>query len=289
MIGSTDWELFEPYCGSGALTLHLLGASRAIVPYQGSKWRLRKTLERVVRDLGFEGRPSRIRITDPGPWSTTLPVVLSAAERAALGRRLEEFAEQDPGELYDEFKGLPVPANRVEFAAQHLFLQRLAFSGKAVGCRDGRWKPPGFNRTSAYGVEATERFGEIRPMIPSLARMIRDLEIGEAEVVAEKSCARIPEVLDRPTLGYLDPPYPESTDYPDGSCSEDEIRGMARGLAEAGAVVVISCGRRPVQIPGWREERIDEGRRDESPFRGKQPEWITIGPPEKVTQIASAR
>jgi hypothetical protein len=278
VIPRAMYTLVETCAGSAALTLHLLGARRPLLPYQGTKWRFRHSLAEHARALGFEGPPERVVLTDPGPWGRTLGVVLDTAQREALIEALEANAVRDPREVYDETHGAPVPTDAVAFAAEFLFLQRLSFSGKAVGTRDGRWCSPGFNPSSAYGLPGTERFGEVKPMLPSLIRVLRSYDLAPAAVSVRPEPAAPPDAPCRATLVYLDPPYVDSTAYPDGQMTRDEVVALASAWREAGAAVMVS-EQQGLDLPGWERAQLYAGRDDTSPFRGKQPEWVTFAGP----------
>lgn len=62
---ASGWTLVEPCCGTAALSLHLLGATRQLVPRQGSKWAFRRILEERIASVAL-GRPGR-RPPAPGP------------------------------------------------------------------------------------------------------------------------------------------------------------------------------------------------------------------------------
>lgn len=274
------YTLIETCCGSAALTLHLLGARRPLLPYQGSKWRFRHGLAGRLAELGFAGPPAEARLYDPSPWGRTMAVVRSSAPRTALIARLRAFAAEDAQTAYLRTHGAPAATDDATFAAEFLFLQRLAFSGKAVGLRDGRWTSPGFNTSSAYGLPGTDRFGAVKPMIPSLVRVLEGYD-RLAEVPGESRSAAAPlpaGPVDRPTVVYVDPPYAGSTRYPNGDLARAEVEALASAWRDAGATVLVSESE---PLPGlvragWSAERLYAGRDDTSPFRGKQPEWVTF-------------
>lgn len=169
------FHLVELCCGSAALSMHLLGAKRAIVPYHGSKWRLRKKLSALLAENGFTELGS-FHLNDIGPWGRTWPALLSRSQLTMTANILRTYVLGDARSVYKTLQGYPVPTDAPEYhAAQHLLLQRLSVNGKAVGTRDGRWMSPDFNRTSAYGCEATDRFGAIRPMLPYLIEILENL------------------------------------------------------------------------------------------------------------------
>jgi site-specific DNA-adenine methylase len=200
---------------------------------------------------------------------------------------LEGLAACDPGEVFRRLQGAPVPDLAPAFAAEFLFLQRLSFSGKAVGTRRGRWASPGFNQTSAYGVAATARFGEVKPMIPSMVKVLkhyhRDLQDVDVDVRCEPAGAPRRNLHSK-TLVYLDPPYAESTSYPDGQMSRPEVVALAQAWRDCGASVMVS-EQHSLDLPGWARGLLSTGRDDTSPFRGKQQEWITYA---EARQLAVA-
>jgi hypothetical protein len=269
-----SYTLVEPCAGSAAFTLHLLGASRSLLPYQGSKWRFRHSLQAQAEALGFRGPPARVVLTDPGPWGQALRVVLDPVLRGELVDELRTFVRDDPRVVYERLHGSPISKEPVLFTAEFLFLQRLAFSGKAVGCQSGRWMSPGFNVSSAYGIPATERFGEVKPMVPSLIAVLGSYQLHPAEVEVRQEPAGPPADPQPHTLVYLDPPYVGSTSYPDGALTREAVVTLASAWREAGAAVMVS-EQHGVPLPSWRREQLYAGRQDTSPFRGKQPEWLT--------------
>ena len=287
LTSNRDYTLIELCCGGAALTLHLCGARRSLVPYQGGKWRFRETLATLMRDAGYDGVPRRVELYDPGPWGIAAGAVIRSSTRAGLIDRLDLLSRLDARTVFDVLQGHRVPEDPVEFAAQFLFLQRLSYSGKAVGVRDHIWRSPGFNSSSAYGVAGTERFGDVNPMIPSLVKTLRSysglveperLECRQSGAVAP--LARCAE----PTIVYLDPPYSGSTAYPDAELDRAGVVALARAWHEAGALVMISEGEAIEELveEGWHKRNIYVGRQDTSPFRGKQEEWVTLSPGWKV-------
>lgn len=279
---SVTWTIRELCAGSAALSLHLLEAPSALLPYQGSKWRNRRELELVGRELGFSGRPTDVVLSDPGPWGATWGPLSTPKGVRLVASYLEALVGLDPREVYDQLQGARCPDDQVAYAAQYLYLQRLAFSGKAVGRRHGHWASAGFSRTCAYGVVGTEDFGQVKPQLPNLIRRLRKLadHLASLEpyprVVAVQGPAPMPAgEVHRPTLVYLDPPYQGTTTYPDGHLTREGVLELALAWRAAGAAVVASEGE-PLPLPGWTHRRIDKGRDNRSPFKGQQEEWLTF-------------
>lgn len=275
-----SYTLVEPCCGSAALTMHLLGAKKPLMPYQGTKWRYRFALAELVEEMGFEGPPSRVWLMDAGFWGTAMGFILDPEVREVLIEELKELAERDPREVFDELQGSRMHPPKKGNVANFLFLQRLAFSGKAVGTANGRWVSPGFNKSSAYGLEKTEKFGAVSPMIPSLIRTLEGLELAEVEFESLRLPAspKYASDNDGPTVVYIDPTYRDTTGYPDGHITRYEVMELAMAHWESGAGVIIS-EQEPISELRWMTKRLYRGRKDDSPFRGKQEEWVTYMEP----------
>jgi len=279
----TSYQLVETCCGSAALSLHLLGARRPLLPYQGGKWRYRHSLDDLVRQLGFHGLPEKLTLWDPGPWGTTMGVVLSPSSRRDVAQGLRALSEIDARTVFERLQGKRIPTDEIAFATEYLYLQRLSFSGKAVGIRDSCWSSPGFNVSSAYGLPGTERFGAVHPMIPSLIRVLEgyDTSLGtQAQITCKRTSAHAPASEVSRTLVYGDPPYRETTAYPNGALPRERVVALARDWHSAGAHVIVSEAE-PIHAlveAGWETAQLYAGRQDSSPFRGKQAEWVTFTP-----------
>lgn len=292
-----SWSLVETCAGSAALTVHLLGSQHALLPYQGSKWKVRNALERLLQDSGLKGPPSTVWLNDPGPFGRTWSAMVADPETVAV--LVEDMDSRDPRELYAELHGalvpLPEPALDATFAAQHLFLQRLSHSGKAVAVRDGRWVSPGFNSTSAYGTEGTDKFGPVRPVLPHLCRTIR--LVGEAlrgaRVVSTSHDVRsfwhgrhertpFHELLDGgdPVAFLVDPPYRGTPGY--GSGDSKLERGDVVRLSEQLLLaeperpsLVLVCEAEPVEIRGALIRELKESTEGGTPLRPARREVAT--------------
>lgn len=275
-----SWSYVEPCCGSASIALALLGARRPLVPYQGSKWRFRDRLMARFVAAGVVGAPSSVTLWDAGPWGEVAPLLLRSEARARVIERLGALAVDDARAVYERLNYAPVAGDPHDRAAEFLFLQRLSYSGKAVGTRAGRWVSPGFNTSSAYGLPGTDRFGPVKPMIPSLLGVLTGYarSLAPALVDGGRRSAAGPEgPTAQRTIVYIDPPYVRSTAYPDGALSRDEVVGLASRWRDAGASVFVSEGEPVAALAdrGWSTGLLDDGRADTSPFRGKQQEWLT--------------
>jgi site-specific DNA-adenine methylase len=113
-------------------------------------------------------------------------------------------------------------------------------------------------------------------MIPSLIKVLDEYsrQLAHARVEARNEPAAPPRAGCQRTLVYLDPPYLGSTCYPDGRLDRDDVVALAEAWRSAGAAVMIS-EQHGLTLQGWRRERVNGGRTDPSPFRGKQAEWLT--------------
>lgn len=271
-----SYTIYEKCAGSAALTFHLLGSKKSIMPYQGTKWRYRHLITKLLSELGFHGPPSKVYLTDPGPWGRALGIILDKDKRQQLIAKLESWVSLDPYDVYLDLNRLFIPIGDIEFTAEFLFLQRLAFSGKGVGITKGCWNSPGFNKTSAYGKPVDKNFGEIKPMVPALIKVLKHYDLVPAEIISTQAHAGLP-LLPLPlekTIVYIDPPYVNSTKYPNGTMSRDEVIELAIAWHTAGATVMIS-EQEAIAIPGWNHILLDTSSKNNSSFHSKREEWIT--------------
>ena len=269
------WRIIEPFAGTGAVTAGLMGAPASLVPYQGSKWKYRKAIADVFMSCGFWGVPSSATLIDAGPWGSTRSAVWGHAADVALSvERID--ASGTPEDVYARLSGASAPDDPIEFAAEHLWLQRLSFSGKAIGLRDGKWRAHGLNITSAHGVPASLSFGEVKPLVPALVRALRVLPQGR--VVG--ACADASSAIDEAGAGdvvYMDPPYAGTTGYSQGM-SRDEVLSLASDAADTGARVVVSEAE-PLPLAGWAHVQLQtRTQRMHAKSRKVATEWLTVSP-----------
>lgn len=284
-----SYHLIELCCGSAALTVHLLGGRRSLLPYQGSKWRYRRELEAILDELGFKGPPGAVSLMDAGPWGAAWGALASPVGRPRVVKVLRELDEQDPHTVY---KFLTSSAARQPwqvggwvYAAEFLFLQRLAFGGKAVSTNsEGLWRSPGFNKTSAYGTPATERFGAIRPMVRSLIEAVEALPAwpvdraaaqGDARLVSFSGLVRSPRGL--PQVVYIDPDYQGTTKYPGCTLPRRDVVRLALDAQANGCAVLVSEAE-PVEelvARGWKKQRLGIPKCGASPQQTIRQEWVT--------------
>ncbi len=280
-----DFHLVELCCGSAALTLHLLGAKRQVVPYQGSKWKFRKDLTGLLERMGHT-RMARVTLNDIGPWGRTWKSLSHPMGLAITKAKLEAYAERDPREVYTQLQGRPLEGSA---AAEHLFLQRLSFNGKAVGTvtveGEGHWKSPGFNGTSAYGKEGTGTFGAIKPMIPSLIKVLTQMQkLSWPDTTVSQLDARqvhLPQGR-LPVVAYIDPPYVGTTYYPNGGLDRAAVVELAIRWAEAGATVIVSEREQVHELfdHGFGSWMMRIPPRDAKPFQSKDAEVVTFRSPD---------
>ena len=280
MTTNKSWTLIEPCAGSFAFTLHMLGAKQALLPYQGSKWKYRAWLQYVAKWLGYDGVPTQVILTDPGPWGVVSGAVLNYKNDVI--EALKEFQDQDPKTVYDSLIRQKIELEyEVDVAAQFLFLQRVSFSGKSVGFRklgdELFWSVPGFNPTSAYGKEKTDKFGAIKPMIPALLKVLESYNLSSTVVSSGVQTASVHEFISQPTLVYIDPPYKGQTGYPNGTLSREEVIDLALGWKKIGASVMVSEAEPIEELVslGWETQKLRAERKTKNPFQTKKNEFVT--------------
>lgn len=269
------YRLIEGCAGTAALTLHLCGFTKPLLAYQGSKWRYRKELEEILIQNSFSGPPSSVELYDVGPWCSVIETLVK--NKSDVVSLLKEYLEIDPKKLFDLLQNKNTPTNEVGFAAEFLFLQRLAYSGKAVGSSSGKWKSPGFNITSAYGLAATDKFGKINPVLPSLIKIIEESDFSTIPLTPHGSVPKSGVKIQRTAI-YLDPPYQGTTKYPDGFLKRDDLVKIALGWNDAGAFVMVSEAKPISELTdlGWQSICISAIKKNKSPFKSKKEEYVTI-------------
>lgn len=277
MIG--DFEIDETCCGSAGLTLRLLGAEDPILSYQGGKWKYSRSLQSLLCHLGHV-RATKVRLNDIGPWGTTWAALSHPVGLRLVIEELERRASEDPRQVYDSLQGSPVSATNAAFA--HLFLQRLSIKGKAVGTvlvqEEEHWRSPGFSTSSAYGKEATDKFGKINPMILSMISTLEHFsKIVWPEVRVTRRDARDLEfdLTPLPRVVYIDPNYRGTTPYPNGGLSRGEVVDLALRACRTSTVLV---SEREVIEPlldhGFSHRVLREAPIDRKPFQSKDPEIV---------------
>lgn len=286
-----SYTLIELCCGTAALAVHAAGVfKRPLVPYQGSKWRVRKHLCDLLASSGYT-QPNRVVLMDVGPWGRAWQGLLDPSTRVEVLQHLRGLVEREPSEVYRELETQAVPEDLDKFTASFLWLQRMAIWGKAVGTRGPRWSLPGFNKTSAYGVAATERFGEVHPMGPSLVRTLEGFawERTDGWEAHHASCSDLLFPVTGPTVVYLDPPYAGTTVYPDGDLSRMQVCKLAEHYKSQGAFVIVSEGTPVVELEGWQSRCLVGSTSQDMNFRAKSQEWITfsdsLGTPDLLSLL----
>jgi len=295
------FALVELCAGSAALTLHLLGMRRQLVPYQGSKWKLRKGLGQILQDRDHT-ELSAVFLNDLGPWGCTWQALSDPEQLEWVIAHVRTMDLEKPhirahyDRLHKEPIPIPMQNAMARFAAEHLFLQRLSINGKAVGTslREGRecWNSPGFNGTSAHGTAAKASFGAVKPMIPALIRQLeflRTLTWPKVTISTQQDARTTSTWGDLnvqllagllPCVVLLDPNYIDSTGYPNGTLSREKVIAIARTWERCAATVLI-CEAEPIAelvADGWETRCLREPPADTKPFQSKKAEWVTISP-----------
>lgn len=268
------WHLVELCCGSSALTMYLLGAKRSLVSYQGNKWKHRRWLVGLFEGLGFHGPPSDVLLVDPGPWGRTMEAVLDPAIRAEVVTILDGMIARDPREVWDSLHFAPVPEGLPQFAAEHLFIQRLSFIGKHLAIRERTWRPSGFDAANAYGFpRSASGFGPVPPTGPVLRARLSEMALVEARCQVVNGDARGIEPF--AAAVYIDPPYSGSEGYATGLPRADVV-DMALRWHSAGATVVVSEAEPIAELidVGWQARKLPDAK-----MRGVnviREEWVTF-------------
>lgn len=261
-------QFIEPFCGTAAMSYYLCcDKAKPPLSYQGGKATLAAALAHAM-DEALGGRPAYTGVVlyDANTlWPRTHRALYQ--DRALLCIVLEQLAAGDPREVFDELLASRGPPSCVDgvAAAEFLFLQRVAFGGKAVYHDGDRWRTPGFNKSSAYGCAASGTHGAVKPQVPAMIERIRTLPV---LVQATERRGRAVE--------YLDPPYRGTTGY-GYDLSRAELVARALTGAEAGHAVFVSEAEPLVELvaSGWKATCVREATTTNKPQHCRKAEWLT--------------
>jgi len=268
-------------CGSGAVTLRLIGgpAARPPAPYMGGKRRFAPAILDLLR---LRGRmPDRIIMADAGPWATfwqTAIVDGRAAEIADALRALGRRPEKQGAALFKAIGDEPVPEDPVAFCAVFLALQHGNAMGRPVVIIDGRWRRQGYAHLSRTAREKGS-FGErLRPwrIAPEVLR-VASLPWPPLEVIGGP-LQQAELDLGAGAGAYIDPPYKGTTGYRPAVLGRRDLRSLADRLVVAGVLVGISEGE-PIPWRGWHHADVPDGGAWQARSFGPTSEWLTTSAP----------
>ncbi len=252
--------------GSGAVAM----ASRdCAAPFRlmGGKGRIAKP---ILHHMEIVDRPERIVLIDPGACGRAWQGLIT--HQRAIARRLRVHARhRDHGALWKQIAERPVPTDLREFTIAFLVLQQITWRSKPIGTLDDRWVHDGLDRTMAYGIAGTDRFGAVRPQLLCLPDLVADLDLRgvEAHQMRAEDFEPIPDADT-----YCDPPYLETQPYHDDLPRSAVLELRDRHVA-AGCRFAISEAK---PIPGMRSVLVgrqgkSQGLRDSGPRRE---EWLSL-------------
>jgi hypothetical protein len=127
-----DLHIHESCAGGMALSSYLAGNKTNLMPNWGNKWRYRKDLEAIARqmlpDCSFE--VAFVSGTDPGAWGHAANVLFDARLRGTVLAHLRGMlAQGPPAAWYRDLHGrtLPIQPPLALGIARFLYMQRIAF------------------------------------------------------------------------------------------------------------------------------------------------------------------
>lgn len=229
-------------------------------------------------------------LNDAGPWGTTWSALMGPDRHRTIAE-LVSLARKDPRTVHETLAYACTPDVPWLYAAQHLFLQRTTFSGKAVGDAGGIWRSPGFSKTTGYGTPSTERFGAVKPQVPGLVRRLRAFPWWALHGDTRRGDAGELDIPSGRVLVYLDPPYEQTTGYPGVAMPRGSVVELALSWAATGATVVVSEGGPVPELArsGWYTRCMRPPRgHDRSPFKAKGGEWVTVSREAQPRQVRMA-
>ena len=162
--------VFVELCaGSAAVSMTLLGG-RAPCRYMGGKGRFARL---VLEEM--EVNATDVVLVDPGPWGRVWRALCE--HKPAVCDALDALERLDHGGLFLRLSKEVPPEDDIEFAVAFFVLQQLNWRSKPVMLKKGKWSTSGLDSTMAYGLPGTDKFGEVRPQLPTVARHLRALDL----------------------------------------------------------------------------------------------------------------
>ena len=126
----------EPFAGSAAVALALVGGSACIPPigYMGGK---RRDAPDILGAFGLRvGQGAdHVVLVDAGPWGEAWEVIFDAELRAELVTILRSWGRPDPSQLWRDLRDAGRPDDLVERVAAWLWLQ-----GRSASCTPVWWE-----------------------------------------------------------------------------------------------------------------------------------------------------
>ncbi len=241
----------EPFCGTAAVTLRLLGGLDAHSPvtYMGAKRRYAAAILAAMGLRSGQGADEVI-LADTGPWARAWSILTQPGGPGEVASCIANM-KGDGAALFDELRHAGQPADPIKWVAAFLALQGSGAKGIPVRANpDGSWATNGYAHISKSGA----RRGFIERLRPHLlaarvARLSRVPWPSRVQVLATDA-RRLPPGALRATYLYADPPYLGTTGYGGDGVTEGELRSLCDGFAQSGALVAISEGR-ALDWPGW--------------------------------------
>lgn len=121
----------ELCAGSAAVTLRLLGGAGARPPvsYIGGKRAYGRAILNVMGLQSGVGADAVVLI-EAGPWAKVWAAMIDPVICKRVAGVLRGWKDEDPKDLWDRLKKIPVPADPADFAAAWTYLQARNFSAK---------------------------------------------------------------------------------------------------------------------------------------------------------------
>lgn len=240
----------EPFCGTAAVTLRLLGGERAVSPvtYMGAKRRYAGAILAAMGLRSGQGADAVI-LNDAGPWARAWQILSMPGAALRVADGIVRMAGDGAG-LFEQLRAAGQPADPIEWVASFLALQGAGALGIPVqACADGTWKTSGYAHVSKSGI--SRGFMErLRPkLLADRVACLDRIRWPRTEIYCTDAL-RLDAVALRASHVYADPPYAGTKGYGAEKMAQEDLAALAHRFAATGAVVAVSEGR-PLEWPGW--------------------------------------
>lgn len=274
----------EPFAGSAAVALALVGGANCIPPigYMGGKRRLASDILGAAGLRVGQGA-DHVVLIDAGPWGEAWEVIFDAERRPALTSRLRSWEGSDPSDLWCSLRDAGRPDDVVERVASWLWLQGRSANNSPVWwdgaapvmrltmpekCNRGTPLKDAVERSTRLRSESRHASSGVTRPTTVANRIDAIARAPWRQVTVLRYHAELAALSLGGAVVYADPPYQGCTRYA-ALCPRAEVLRLADDWQTGGACVLVSeaCA---LPLEGWHAVQLTPK------------EWMTCSEPPRL-------